>query len=168
LVTEDALSSYKELLDRVDSFFSRVETKYPEKMECQKGCHSCCKPGLTVSLIEAKSIQNYLKDHLEVKSGPHKDRCALLAQAGDCQIYPVRPLICRSHGLPLILTSEKETFLDVCPLNFKEEKLESLPKEDVFNGDTLNTILATLHHWKKLPATRIALNPKALREASTP
>lgn len=162
------LASYGELLRRVDEFFTRVQSKYPEKMECQKGCHSCCKPGLTVSLIEAKSIQNYLKDHPAIAAGPMKDRCAFLSTAGECQIYPVRPLVCRSHGLPLILTGEKETLLDVCPLNFKESKLETLPKEDVFNGDTLNTILATLHQWKKLPPSRVALTPKALREASIP
>lgn len=42
--------------------------------------------------------------------------CGLLRE-GCCQFYLNRPLICRTHGLPLVSVSLTEGEVDCCPMN---------------------------------------------------
>jgi Fe-S-cluster containining protein len=78
-------------------------------------------------------------------------RCAFLEADGACGIYGLRPLVCRSHGLPLQfkdfgeVEGDEAVFRDVCYLNFRNQDISNLPDQDVLNLDTLNTILAMLN-----------------------
>jgi len=60
------------------------------------------------------------------------DRCAFLGRAGECTVYEARPIICRTHGLPLAyrvyeydaqgreLRRDDPEYLDLwCDLNFR-------------------------------------------------
>ncbi len=134
--------------NRVSEKFAQIEAKHGDSFACQKGCHSCCKPDLTVSPIEAHAIGQYIKAESIENTDPFGiKRCTFLAKDGACVIYPVRPLVCRSHGAPLQYFDQatKSHFRDVCPLNFTDKELTSVAAEDVMNLDTLNTLLATLN-----------------------
>lgn len=61
--------------------------------------------------------------------------CAMLDDAGQCSVYPARPLICRSHGIPVKVASAT----DFCPLN---AGLEAAP---ALNLDLLNTLLVAVN-----------------------
>lgn len=149
-----ALSTYRELLAKVDRKVAAITTAHPHSLQCRLGCHSCCKPGLTVSALEAENLQLYFAAHPEVSvqlptlasQNPHGGtRCELLDEQGACTIYPVRPLVCRSHGVPLKIHEAGKVRLDVCPLNFQGEGLAVLPAADAIDLETLNTLLSLLN-----------------------
>lgn len=162
---------YRALLEKADAKFSEVEARYPAAFQCRKGCHACCLPGLSVSPLEAAHIQDYLAAHPDVaaqarhveEADPHGGtRCAFLDGAGGCTIYPARPLICRTHGMPVkYLTAEGSMARDVCGLNFTTQPVTTLPDQDVLHLDTINTILALLneHFAPGQGGERVPLTP---------
>lgn len=68
---------------------------------------------------------------------------------GACSVYEARPVICRTHGFPLLYVDEdtQEALLDVCPLNFSEaeEQLENLAEDEVLLMHTINEYLVGTH-----------------------
>jgi hypothetical protein len=149
------LERYRSLLARVDAHSSRLRDARGEQIACQAGCAGCCQAGLTVSPIEAAAISEAPatagqsgraaggKRVLTVLDEGRED-CVHLDSAGRCRIYAVRPLVCRSHGLPLIFADGDVMVADVCPLNF-EDGLDDLEAADFLNQDTLHTILVALN-----------------------
>ena len=144
------LSRYHALQAKVDAKFQEIRARRPEDFACRKGCHSCCVPGITVFAVEQAAIQSFFDTHPErleaakriQRDNPHGgERCAFLEADGGCVIYEARPLVCRSHGAPL----GTEFALDVCPLNFTDVPLETLPTPDVIRLETLNTLLALVN-----------------------
>ncbi len=164
------LDRYRALLVKVDEHASRIGATYPDHVACRPGCAGCCRGGLTVSPIEAAAIAAGPEP-----SGPSKgariltvldegrDDCAHLDGAGRCRIYGVRPLVCRTHGLPLVFAQGSDMVADVCPLNF-EDGLNDLPAADFLNQDTVHTVLAALNQaWCAAmgadPRDRVLLEP---------
>lgn len=153
----EALTQYRALLAKVDTLFAEIRGRHPGDFSCRLGCHSCCKPGLTVNSLEAENIRQGLSPALaekmrllEATDAYQGLRCAFLESDGACGIYSLRPLVCRSHGLPLQFKDFGEAdgeaiFRDVCYLNFQNHEIADLPDQDVLNLDTLNTILAMLN-----------------------
>jgi len=157
------LENYKVLLKKTDEKSKEITTRYSEKIRCGKGCHSCCLHGLTVNGLERENIRQYLTSHpdvstkavLNAKTNPHQgQRCAFLDAAGACIIYEARPIVCRSHGVPLKATLEGDSSAhissspiqkSVCPLNFTDMNLKDVGEHYFINLDTLNTILVLLN-----------------------
>lgn len=144
---------YRQLLKRVDEKFSEIYEAHKPQFQCGRGCFGCCRSGLTITNVEAEHIRHWLNEHpdalpaiLEADKAPHHgDKfCKFLAADGSCLIYEVRPIVCRSHGAPLLvpaLDDSGELDGDVCPLNFKDFDLGNLGAKDWIRVDTLNTIL---------------------------
>ncbi len=148
-----ALANYGALVAKVDAKSAAVVAAHADQFACRRGCHSCCQPGLTVNAVEAAHVRAYVEATpglaatlaALVAAAPHGGtRCALLTEAGACSIYAARPLVCRSHGLPLTVTEAGGTRRDVCPLNFTGRDLADIPASDVVNLDTLNTLLTLI------------------------
>lgn len=145
---------YSQLLRKVDEKFNEIRQRHQQSMKCQQGCHGCCLPDLTVSALEASHIANYLRNHADVdalaREAEEKDafagsRCSFLNMQGSCTIYEARPIVCRSHGVPIRFEGEeKQMLVDVCPLNFDDVELADIDAADFINIDTLNTILAAI------------------------
>jgi uncharacterized protein len=147
-----SFANYKQLLQKVDTIFNEVSAKHGDKMRCARKCHSCCQPNLSVSALERDYIRQeagQLKDSLlaQEQKNPHKSkRCAFLDQEGACTIYEWRPIICRSHGIPIQYKDAREDiFRDVCELNFTSADIAELAPSEVLNIDTLNMLLALLN-----------------------
>lgn len=153
-----SLEQYRDLRGRVDDKFREIVALYPADFSCRLGCHSCCKPSLTVNALEREELRTHLEARpalvtelreLEA-ANPHKGkRCSFLRADGACAVYEVRPLVCRSHGAPLQfrpLDSKDENLRnrDVCPLNFTARGISELPATSVINLDTINVLLALL------------------------
>ena len=146
----DLLTNYYALRDRVDQKAAEVEQQLGDHMACKPGCDSCCRH-LEIFPVEAYALQ-LAAQHLSTSQrqaicdpafkatdGP----CPLL-QGGLCALYEARPIICRTHGLPLMLTQEDgSTQLDYCPLNF--EGLETLPGDMILSVETVNQALAVIN-----------------------
>ena len=86
-----------------------------------------------------------LSKHLQrlEKENPHQStRCQMLDKEGLCGIYDVRPLICRTHGFPILFQEKEQWFADVCSLNFMDYSIENLEQDDFILVDILNQHLA--------------------------
>jgi hypothetical protein len=114
----------------IDVMVARIVEAHGDRLRCAPGCCDCCVDGLTVFEVEAQHI---LDHHAEALSDPHPPgRCALLDRAGRCRVYPHRPYVCRTQGLPLRWIDETGDVVerrDICPLNEPGPAIEELPPE---------------------------------------
>ena len=150
------MRDYLNLREKVDAEFDRLSNKHQREVSCDVGCHDCCAPSLSVTRVEADQIKAFLHGRPELierlqslaLENPYKGtRCSLLNADGHCLIYEVRPIVCRSHGVPvLVQIDEKHEGLDACPKNFTHG-LDMLDVGDWINVDTLNTMTALID-WR--------------------
>lgn len=145
---------------RVDQHFAQAVARTPEQFACRPGCESCCHQRFSVFEVEAAPIREALAQ-LARTDGEARRRvrargqdsglraCALLLD-GRCSVYEQRPLICRSHGLPIGVRESDEPGsplrLDHCPLNFIEHGHgdREIPRASVLVLDAINQPLAVL------------------------
>ncbi len=148
--SEDATRRYAELCRRVDAFFAEVSQRAGADMACRAGCDLCCKTQLSVTTLEAAVLRegllaasDELKQRLRARlSSPPAERCLLLGDDGRCQAYDARPLVCRSHGLPLRLRTPRGLeIVSSCELNFQDADVEA---DMVLDQERLSTILGAL------------------------
>jgi hypothetical protein len=120
-------------------------------MACAAGCHGCCQPGLSVTAIEGAALAALLDALPDERRAALRgralvgegERCAALDPDGRCAVYAARPLICRSHGVPVRVKDDRHLpVVEVCRLNFADG-LSSAPA-DTLDQTTLSTILAGL------------------------
>jgi len=115
-----------ELTAKVDAFFTRVEQRHGDDMQCSTGCSDCCHVRLTVTSIEAAAIRTALAAWPEARraaltanvAAAPPDRCAALDPSGRCLIYDVRPVVCRSHGAPIRMRQDSLPVVQSCHRNF--------------------------------------------------
>ncbi len=141
-------AEYQAVLAKVDAKFAEIVGLRPAHYACTAGCHSCCLPDLSVARIEAAHIRAWLAENPEalarvraaLAERPHgHTRCALLDTSGQCTIYPVRPMLCRAHGVPVRVREGER--LDVCPKNLVNVPLESLAAGECIDQNLLATLL---------------------------
>jgi Fe-S-cluster containining protein len=146
----DPLRNYFDLVSRVDELCQRIETDFRMHLACRKGCDACCRhfslfpveAAALVQALDSRGAEEKGRIRSRARLAPEEGPCPLL-QDGACLLYEARPIICRTHGLPLLAGTGKERLLDWCPENFKGVK--SLPDAAVINLDVLNTTLATIN-----------------------
>lgn len=121
-----------QLRTRVDAHFEAAVRRSPAAFACAEGCESCCHQRFSVFEIEASTLRNALAEleaadpalrqriRDQAASQELRDRCALLVN-GRCAVYDARPMICRSHGLPIAVESADNPKIDCCPLNFRAQ-----------------------------------------------
>jgi Fe-S-cluster containining protein len=147
-------SRYLALRDKVDAFHQKVTAQYSSAFACGPGCSMCCERHLSVFTFEfqvlAQAIAEWpleqrqaLREHL---NRPENDRrCILLDDQGLCTIYASRPIICRSHGLPIKVPDTESR--DVCPKNFTEAtNLDAVHDDYVLDLGHINTLMALIDH----------------------
>lgn len=145
-----------ELWSKIDDFFERVASRYEGALTCGPGCADCCRRELTVTSVEASRIAHLLAS---MPSGEREaiagraDRgepCAALDPEGRCSVYAARPLVCRSHGLPLRFEEPSAggrrslPVLDVCPRNFQGRDLAEIDPACVLDQRTLSVMLGAI------------------------
>lgn len=108
------LDEYRTLVAKVDDFAARVTAVREADLACRAGCDGCCQVDLTVSAVEAAAVRGYLEalpsearaavvERGRARLGSEREAsgCVMLNERGWCSIYPARPLVCRTQGLPL-------------------------------------------------------------------
>jgi Fe-S-cluster containining protein len=117
------VSRLAELHAKVDGFFTRVEQRHGDDMQCATGCSDCCHVRLTITEVEAAAIEELVEGWPEhqraalAETGP-EDRCAALDASGRCKIYEARPIVCRSHGAPIRMRRDSLPVIESCFRNF--------------------------------------------------
>ncbi len=145
-----------ELFAKVDAFFDRASSAFPgpDGITCSSGCDDCCRRRLTITRIEADAIASALAglgdDARRALAGSidrSPEACAALVH-GRCSIYGARPLVCRTHGLPIRFREAGDRralpLVDACPRNFGGRELAGLPPGSVLDQATLSTVLGAL------------------------
>jgi len=143
---ENYYSKYFTLRNEIDTIIESVEKQHMRHLNCKKGCDMCC-IDYSIFPIEYYSIlEKLLNKPFELRDIRHmKGKCVFLKN-GTCTIYDERPVICRTHGLPLLYTNEDgEWELSVCELNFTRFNFEKFSAENTFPQDTFNSKLFVLN-----------------------
>jgi len=144
------LANYIALRDRVDELCRSIGQGFATHIVCKAGCDRCCRhlslfPVEAFALAEAvRHLAPFRIDTLrkQAAASTPDSPCPLL-QDGLCLLYDVRPIICRTHGLPLVYTEDGTQHVDCCPDNFRD--IGSLPGSAVIRLDQLNTMLAAIN-----------------------
>jgi len=144
------LDNYNQLTLRVDALCDGIAASLGEQITCSAGCSSCC-TAISVFPVEAAAMRDALdclperqaeEIRQHVSEHAEGERCPLLFR-NRCLLYDVRPLICRTHGLPIVYTSEGRRSSDCCPLNLTET--ESVSGTSAVDLDKLNTLLVAVN-----------------------
>jgi hypothetical protein len=148
-----AAERYRELVARVDAFFARVRARHPNDLACGPGCDACCHARPTVTPVEADEVRRLLSSLPPAEAervaararrpeAQDEGRCAALDEGGRCAIYAARPLVCRSHGLPIRMPGARSLPVVVsCEKNFVAAGPASADADCVLDQQTLSTIL---------------------------
>jgi hypothetical protein len=105
---EELLADWRQLARRVDAFFDAAQQRQPGSFACRAGCTACCQQDLSVMFVEAVAIAEALaqlpaaqREAIAADAARSGPPCAFLGEDGLCRVYDARPLVCRSHGLPI-------------------------------------------------------------------
>jgi len=153
-----AFSRYVELLRKVDAFTATVLQEHGADINCHKGCDGCCRRSFSVFAVEAHNLRAGFelltkpKQSLILKklddNEPAVSPCPLL-EDGVCLLYNFRPVICRTHGLPvrsshIRINGRRVTAL--CDRNFMTPgAVSGVDERHILNLDTLNTVLSSIN-----------------------
>ncbi len=146
----ELLENYHHLVRKVDDLCGKIVKGFPGEIACCKGCDSCCRH-ISVFWVEAVSMAVTVDDLPEhqaefvrgrAQSATGDGACPLLHQ-GACLLYDRRPIICRTHGLPILTGETSPRTIDFCPRNF--QRLETIPGSAIIDLDRLNDTLAAIN-----------------------
>jgi Fe-S-cluster containining protein len=144
------LDNYNQMITRVEALCRGIEDALLGQITCSAGCSSCC-TSITIFPVEAAALKRALESFPEEEAetirhhvAEHADgeRCPLLHNHL-CLLYDARPVICRTHGLPILYSNGTEKSIDCCPHNQIEG--ESLSGSAVIDLDRLNALLVAVN-----------------------
>lgn len=139
---------YRDLRGSIDKLSAKLEETHKLHIHCQKGCDLCCMD-FSIFPVEFYAIRsemaemNFIPDTGLVD---HNSPSCKFLQNHACTIYPFRPVICRTHGLPLLYTNEEgEWELSACELNFTNFGFEGFNLKNTYPQDKFNSRLYLLN-----------------------
>ena len=144
------LDNYNQLVARIDALCETIQASLREQITCSEGCSSCC-TAITIFPVEAAALRAALNklpeqeaDNIRRHISTHgnSERCPILLNHR-CLLYQARPIICRTHGLPIIYTESDQRKSDCCPLNLSETG--SITGSSVIDLDKLNPLLVAVN-----------------------
>ena len=146
---EEHLANYRSLLSRVDQHCGKIHAEFVEQIACRAGCSGCCRH-LALFPVEAANLVTAVEQlPSEVRSllagrihWPENGTCPLLLD-DRCTVYDNRPVICRTHGLPLLADVYGIQTVDCCPENFRGAA--ALPGSAVLHLESLNSALVAIN-----------------------
>ncbi|MBL8627513.1 MAG: YkgJ family cysteine cluster protein [Myxococcales bacterium] len=157
---------YAALVAKVDAFVARVEARHAADLRCGPGCATCCHARLTVTGVEAAAIRAWLAAQpvaaraaiAAAAATAAPDRCAALDADDRCRIYAVRPLVCRSHGVPIRLRQGSLPVVTSCALNFAARGPAAADADCILDQELVSTTLGVIDRAAGgAPAARVEL-----------
>ncbi|MGC9042504.1 MAG: YkgJ family cysteine cluster protein [Myxococcota bacterium] len=95
---------YQKIRDETLRFYRTFKENYRNFM-CQKGCTDCCE-SFSILPVEFYWIREMRRDENPINQGKNSTKCKFLIN-GLCQIYNLRPIMCITQGLPLLIGGEE-------------------------------------------------------------
>lgn len=140
---ERLIVQYETLCRYCDDVFADTVAALGQWMRCAKGCASCCVLE-TVNPLEAAILRSHIQQHgIIVADLPQQTGACVFLHHDACAVYAARPIICRTHGLPLAYP-EQET-IEVCPLNFTDFDLGTLDPASFLDAERITDNLMRLN-----------------------
>ena len=147
---ENHIESYYQLRNEIDQQVEDLWDQHEKNMVCKKGCDLCCLD-FDVFPVELEAIKlaierNY-PEVLEQNTTEEKEGICYYLKDHACTIYSARPIICRTHGFPLLNMNESgdQWELSHCHLNFTDVDEDYFEEEKTFKQDTCNSKLFVLN-----------------------
>lgn len=134
---------YRRLRGQLDEQIARLTQMHQRHLACRAGCCQCC-IHLSVWPVEFVAIA---EDLAAAGIRPALDEAAdcPFLKDGLCQIYPFRPIICRTHGLPLAYLNDQDDWqVWFCQNNFVDADDAQFDQDSVLNMEQINQQLAEL------------------------
>lgn len=140
--------SYEGFLHKIDLFCADIVHRLGSRLQCRAGCALCCGRDIDVLPVEFHFLHSR-----PIVSGAVKQLGSVSLRGGNCSflhqdrcaIYPHRPVICRTHGLPLLVRCPEGEQRDCCPLHAGPLGLGTLARSDLIDLETLNTLLSAVN-----------------------
>ncbi|HEU0265670.1 MAG TPA: YkgJ family cysteine cluster protein [Geobacterales bacterium] len=149
-LNQDLLDSYRQLVAKVDGLCQNIHADLRDAIVCRPGCAACCQH-LSLFWVEGANLALALaalpkaqQEEIRSLAREHStgNRCPLLKD-NRCLLYATRPLICRTHGYPLLINEGDQRRIDHCPENF--HGLSAIPGSDIIDTERLATILVAVN-----------------------
>jgi len=146
----DPTKRYFDLIRRIDAEARRLTDLHGEALACRPGCTGCC-VNLTVFPVEFFAILQAMTRAAAVLDAGAFDpsaACGFLRD-GLCRIYPFRPIICRTHGLPILFlddtSGEYAWEVSFCRLNFTGRDAIEFTQDTLLDIEDINTELSCIN-----------------------
>ena len=143
------LMNYRDLLTRVDRLLEGIQRQYSGHIVCHKGCDCGCR-NLSVFPIEALSLVNAVQNLSKETGAKIRQRAAAasfwncpLLEDRICSMYTFRPIICRTHGFPLLTHYRGRPSIGYCRYNFKD--MSSVPDDAIIDLNNINRTLRAIN-----------------------
>ena len=140
---KDTFAPYYQLRTEIDALSESLEKQHPQHLNCKKGCDLCCM-GISVFPVEFYAIKAEINpETLPVMPLSQNDIDCRYLVDHSCAIYQSRPVICRTHGLPLLYMSldGNDYELSCCELNFTGFDLADFDEKNTYPMDKINSQL---------------------------
>lgn len=160
------LEKYRELAAKIDGFFARVAARHGAEMQCAAGCSACCRQRLTITGVEAAAIVAWARTRPAAEraaiaaaaASGAADACSALGPDGRCRIYEARPLVCRSHGVPVRMKSPRGLpVVESCTLNFRSAGPAAADADCILDQELVSTMLGLIDRAHDTAGERVEL-----------
>ncbi len=138
---------YQKIINDIENLSKQLSAEHAKHLKCKEGCDLCCMD-YSIFPIEFYTILNRLQQKdFQPKSKEQKDKAScIFLKNHSCTIYENRPVICRTHGLPLLyMNDNNEWELSNCELNFTKFDFDKFNTKNTFPMDKFNSRLFVLN-----------------------
>lgn len=146
----EPIHRYFDLTARIDAEAGRLTALHGDAVTCRPGCTGCC-VNLTVFPVEFHAIQQAMARAGCIPDAGAFDptaACGFLHN-GLCRIYPFRPVICRTHGLPILYldnaSGELAWEVSFCELNFRGRGSIEFTEDTLLDLEGINEALSRIN-----------------------
>lgn len=129
--------------EEIDMICKKLAELHSDHIVCSRGCTGCCMD-FGILPVEFYALLKDLRDiKIQINKPLSQLDCVFLVD-GLCSVYESRPIICITHGLPLMFMGEEEWELSCCELNFKDNRT-AFNEANTFPLDRFNSRLFMLN-----------------------
>ena len=131
---------YQTLVAQIEALCSHINKIHGESIVCRAGCDECC-VNFTIGACEFAALKEKVLTLPECSGNKERGSCFFL-NGGLCSIYEFRPVICRTHGLPVRFADENgNTEYSSCGKN----SVIIMNETNTIDIDSINEKLAILN-----------------------